>query len=104
MDVEKTGKSWENMALPETGMPYSAPQEEPEIKEEYDIEHDGRRADTDHDQGDALERSKSTRSIAETFTLPQEIAFVTVICMAQFMTRASPSVPCHSSAFLKNHQ
>ena len=46
-----------------------------------DFEKDIQRKDDD------LTRTKSAVSIAETFSLPHEIAFVTVICMAQFLTR-----------------
>jgi hypothetical protein len=34
-------------------------------------------------------RTKSATSIAETLSLPREIAFVAIICMAQFTTRKS---------------
>jgi hypothetical protein len=34
-------------------------------------------------------RTKSATSIAETLSLPHEIAFVAIICMAQFTTRKS---------------
>jgi hypothetical protein len=34
-----------------------------------------------------LVRTKSAVSIAETLSLPRELLFVSVICMAQFMTR-----------------
>jgi hypothetical protein len=34
-----------------------------------------------------LEKLQSTRSIAETFSFPHEVAFIIVICMAQLTTR-----------------
>jgi hypothetical protein len=40
-------------------------------------------------------RTKSAVSIAETLSLPREIAFVSVVCMAQFMTRSSPFESIH---------
>ncbi|KAE9984727.1 hypothetical protein EG328_008344 [Venturia inaequalis] len=43
-----------------------------------------RRARDEH-----LSRTKSAVSIAETLSLPREIAFVSVICMANFMTQAA---------------
>ncbi|KAK7414929.1 multidrug-resistance type transporter aminotriazole resistance [Neonectria punicea] len=36
-----------------------------------------------------LARTKSTASIAETFSLPREILFISIICMAQFMTQGA---------------
>ncbi|EGU88933.1 hypothetical protein FOQG_15347 [Fusarium oxysporum f. sp. raphani 54005] len=36
-----------------------------------------------------LARTKSNGSIAETFSLPREILFVSIICMAQFITQAA---------------
>jgi hypothetical protein len=41
----------------------------------------------DGDRHGDLSRTKSAISIAETLSLPREIAFVGVICMANFMTR-----------------
>ncbi|KAF5630292.1 aminotriazole resistance [Fusarium sp. NRRL 52700] len=38
---------------------------------------------------EAITRTKSNVSIAETFSLPHEAAFVAIICMAQFMTQAA---------------
>ncbi|KLP05695.1 hypothetical protein CEK26_003057 [Fusarium fujikuroi] len=38
---------------------------------------------------EAISRTKSNVSIAETFSLPHEILFVAIICMAQFMTQAA---------------
>ncbi|KAF4980959.1 hypothetical protein FDECE_17777 [Fusarium decemcellulare] len=36
-----------------------------------------------------LARTKSAASIAETFSLPREILFISIICMAQFMTQGA---------------
>ncbi|KAK7427995.1 multidrug-resistance type transporter aminotriazole resistance [Neonectria magnoliae] len=36
-----------------------------------------------------LARTKSTASIAETFSLPREILFISIICLAQFMTQGA---------------
>jgi hypothetical protein len=51
------------------------------------------------EQGEDLERSKSTKSIAETLSLPREAAFVFVICMAQFMTRSLLPSSCQPSQY-----
>lgn len=40
-----------------------------------------------------LERVETNKTIAETFSLPHEILFVAVICLAQLFTRMSPR--CH---------
>lgn len=41
----------------------------------------------DEEKANALEPSKSAVSLAEQLSLPREIAFVFIICMAQFMTQ-----------------
>ena len=46
-----------------------------------------KRMEKDGNRNDALSRTRSAVSIAETMSLPKEIAFVSVICMANFMTR-----------------
>lgn len=45
--------------------------------------------DDDDSPQDALERSKSTRSIAETLPWYRELLFVAVICLGQLFTRKS---------------
>ncbi|KAL3602007.1 multidrug-resistance type transporter aminotriazole resistance [Fusarium poae] len=36
-----------------------------------------------------LSRSKTSASIADSFSLPREILFIAIICMAQFMTQGA---------------
>jgi hypothetical protein len=72
---EAEDKAEQGMELPETLNP-----ERTRKDEEHGI-------DTGEEK-EQLEMAK-TKSIAETLSLPHEIAFVTVICMAQFMTRKS---------------
>lgn len=53
--------------------------------------------DESDNNADALERSKSTRSVAETLPWYRELLFVAVICLAQLYTRKSntPTYPIH---------
>jgi hypothetical protein len=90
MDLEKQSTGSITGYLPEATTLDDAAQEHGEKKEcgLQDGGEPGPHPDVPH--GDDLERSKSTKSIAETLSLPREIAFVSVICMAQFMTRPSP--------------
>lgn len=61
-----------------------ANEERPEWDDGSDVEKS-----TNKDRSDEhLSRTKSAISIAETLSLPREIAFVGVICMANFMTRS----------------
>jgi hypothetical protein len=60
-----------------------------DVEKELAELRDGGSPGIENEQGEDLERSKSTKSIAETLSLPREIAFVSIICMAQFMTRWS---------------
>lgn len=52
-------------------------------------ETDGDGNDFEASGNDDLTRTKSAVSIAETLSLPREILFVFIICMAQFMTQAA---------------
>jgi hypothetical protein len=54
----------------------------------------------DHDIDGQFDKASlaKTKSIAETLSLPHEIAFVSIVCMAQFMTRTLLSL-----AILRGH-
>lgn len=57
-------------------------------------------ADDDDSPQDALERSKSTRSIAETMPWYRELLFVAVICLGQLYTRESSQQTCGARSSL----
>jgi len=79
MDVEKM-----NNPPPSSGRLTPSSPEEEHAWDDQDIE---KRIERGARGNEDLSRTKSGISIAETLSLPREIAFVSVICMTNFLTR-----------------
>lgn len=89
-DTEKTASKNDLPHHSSSGVSTPTTSTEPREWEDEDVE---KVMEEDGHRDGHLSRTKSAMSIADTLSLPREIAFIGVICMANFMARSSSRSP-----------